>query len=215
VKGRTFVTGNPVRPEFFEIGPAPGGARLSLLVFGGSRGARTINRATVEALAPLARISPAPRIVHQTGESEHAPVSAAYAGYAAAPWEVLPFLDDMPRRLAAADLAVCRSGASTIAELCAAGRPAVLVPFPHAADDHQRHNAETLERAGAAVVVADRDLDGARLAARVAELAADPERLRRMGAAARTLARPRATDDIADIADRLLRGADAGGDRVP
>lgn len=116
----------------------------------------------------------------------------------------------MAARLAGADLAVCRAGATTLAELAAAGRPAVLVPYPSAADDHQRLNAEAVEDAGAAVVVLDRDLDGSRLAATVAALAADPARRRAMGEAARKLARPDAAERIADVADALLEGGAPG-----
>jgi hypothetical protein len=112
----------------------------------------------------------------------------------------------MPRCLEAADLVICRAGATTLAELAAAGRPAILVPYPFAADDHQRLNAEAVERAGAAVVVRDADLTGARLAELVRSLAADPERRRRMGHAARSLARLDATTRIADVAEALLDG---------
>lgn len=210
--GRGIVTGNPVRPEFLRISGAPGGPVLSLLVFGGSRGARSINRAMVEALPALAALEAAPRIVHQTGTEELDSVGRAYADryLAGAGFEVHPFLDDMPARFAAADLLICRAGAMTLAELAAAGRPAILVPYPHAADDHQRLNALAVEEAGAAVVVPDADLSGARIAELVAALAADPERRRRMGLAARGLARDDAAARIADVADRLL-GRDCAG----
>ncbi|MBZ5638407.1 MAG: undecaprenyldiphospho-muramoylpentapeptide beta-N-acetylglucosaminyltransferase [Acidobacteriia bacterium] len=207
--GRGIVTGNPVRREFTSIGPPPSGEALSLLVFGGSRGARSINRAAVGAIPSLGRISPPPRIVHQTGDEDEASVAAAYRDYPGS-HEVRAFLDDMAARLAGADLAVCRAGATTLAELAAAGRPAVLVPYPFAADDHQRLNAEAVEDAGAAVVVLDRDLDGSRLAATVAALAADPARRRAMGEAARKLARPDAAERIADVADALLEGGAPG-----
>jgi UDP-N-acetylglucosamine--N-acetylmuramyl-(pentapeptide) pyrophosphoryl-undecaprenol N-acetylglucosamine transferase len=206
LRGIGIVTGNPVRPEFSAIGPPPGARRLSLLVFGGSRGARSINHALVAALPRLSAMDPPPRVVHQTGSDEHAVVAAAYAAHPALDGEVLPFLDDMPRRLAAADLAVCRAGATTLAELAAAGRAAILVPFPFAADDHQRANAEAVRDTGAAVVVDDRELDGDRCAAEIAALAADPVRRSRMSAAARTLARPDAAARIADVAGALLEG---------
>jgi len=210
------VTGNPVRREFAAVTEAPGGPSLSLLVFGGSRGARSINRAMVDALPLLAALDPPPRIVHQTGSDEAAAVTQAYARHAKLRHEVRPFLDDMPARLAAADLVLCRAGATTLAELAAAGRPAVLVPFPFAADDHQRLNALAVEAAGAAVVVRDAELDGRRIAEIVAALAADPDRRRRMGEAARRLARLDAAERIADVADALLAGrAPGGGRRVP
>ena len=205
IGGRTFVTGNPVRHAFLAIGEPPGADALRLLVFGGSRGARSINRAMCEALAELARLTPRPRIAHQTGAEDEAEVRSAYAEYPGE-HDVRPFFDDMPGRLAEADLAVCRAGASTIAELCAAGRPAVLVPFPHAADDHQRHNAETLLRAGAAAMLADGELDGHTLGSEIARLAGDADRRRAMGKAARALARPDAAARIADVAEELLGG---------
>lgn len=210
--GIGIVTGNPVRPEFAAIGPAPSGSRLSLLAFGGSRGARSINRAMVAALSSLAAMTPPPRIVHQTGSDDHAATAAAYAKVHGLDAEVLPFLDDMPRRLAQADLVVCRAGATTLAELAAAGRPAILVPFPHAADDHQRWNAEAVRDAGAAVVLRDAELDGVSLADAIRRLAGDAATRARMGAAARSLARPDAAARIAALALDLA-GA-AGGDDV-
>jgi UDP-N-acetylglucosamine--N-acetylmuramyl-(pentapeptide) pyrophosphoryl-undecaprenol N-acetylglucosamine transferase len=211
--GVGVVTGNPVRAEFKSIGDPPGAPVLSLLVFGGSRGARSINRATFAALEELARLDPPPRICHQTGTEDAAAGEQAARSYPGNRYEALAFLDDMPARLAAADLAICRAGATTLAELTVAGRPAILVPYPHAADDHQRHNAETLEAAGAAIVIRDAELDGRRLAGRLRELDADRPRLRQMARAARGLGRPEATVAIADIADGLLaaRGAQGAG----
>lgn len=204
VRGRTVVTGNPVRAEFFAIGDPPGKEQLSLLVFGGSRGARSINQALVGALAELARLQPPPRIVHQTGTEDEPSARSAYASYPAGSFEVGAFFDDMPARLAAADLVVCRAGASTLAELCAAGRAAILVPYPYAADDHQRRNADTLSLAGAArVILEGPDLDR-RLVAAIAELAARREARLAMGRAARSLARPDAARAIADVAEGLL-----------
>jgi UDP-N-acetylglucosamine--N-acetylmuramyl-(pentapeptide) pyrophosphoryl-undecaprenol N-acetylglucosamine transferase len=211
--GTGIVTGNPVRREFAGIGDPPGAESLSLLVFGGSRGARSINRAASGALGGLARLESPPRIVHQTGEADEEPVRDAYRAYPEDRAEVVPFLDDMPRRMAEADLVICRAGATTVAELAAAGRPSLLVPFPHATDDHQRRNAEELERTGAAIVIDDGELDGELLARRVAELDADRERLRKMGHAARSVARPDAADRIADVAERLIAGLPADGGR--
>ena len=202
--GIGLVTGNPVRPEFATIGPSPNAARMALLVFGGSRGARSINRAMVAALPQLAAMASPPRMVHQTGPDEHEAVARAYAEHPGLPADVRPFLDDMPRRLADADLVICRAGATTLAELAAAGRPAILVPFPFAADDHQRANAEVVRDAGAAVVIEDKDLDGPRCAAEIAALAGDRQRRQRMAEAARTLARLDATARIADVAEALL-----------
>ena len=204
--GIGLVTGNPVRPEFATIGPPPSAARMALLVFGGSRGARSINRAMVAALPQLAAMTSPPRIVHQTGPEEHEAVVRAYAAHPVVEADVRPFLDDMPHRLAEADLVVCRAGATTLAELAAAGRPAILVPFPFAADDHQRANAEVVRDAGAAVVIEDHDLDGPRCAAEIATFQADQGRRLRMAAASRTLARPDAATAIADVAEGLLEG---------
>ena len=213
LSGIGIVTGNPVRPEFASLGPPPNAERVAILVFGGSRGARSINRGIVAALPRLAAMTPPPRVVHQTGPEEHEAVARAYAAYPGLEGEVRPFLDDMPRRLANADLVVCRAGATTLAELAAAGRPAILVPFPFAADDHQRANAEAVRDAGAAVMIEDRELDGDRFAAEIAALAIDRPRRQRMAAAARTLARPDAAERIADVADALLDGKEAP--RVP
>ncbi len=206
IGGRKFVTGNPVRPEFFEIGAAPGGQTLSLLVFGGSRGARSINQAVTDALADLSRLATPPRIVHQTGPADEEAAGAAYREYPEGHGEVRAFLDDMAQRLESADLVVCRAGASTIAELAAAGRPAILIPYPFAADDHQTRNARALEAAGAAIVIPDAELNGSRLAATIAELSADRGRLAAMSRGAKTLAQPRALTSIADIAETLIRG---------
>ena len=215
--GLGIVTGNPVRPEFARIGPAAPGARLMLLVFGGSRGARSINRAMVEALPELARMTIPLRIVHQTGQEETEVVAAAYAGYPSLQAEVTAFIEDMPRQLAGADIVVCRAGATTLSELATAGRPALLVPYPHAADDHQRLNAEAVQEAGAALVVRDQDLDGRGLASIIAELAADPARRLAMGEAARRLAVPDAAARIVDVAERLIAGQreEEGGAHVP
>jgi UDP-N-acetylglucosamine--N-acetylmuramyl-(pentapeptide) pyrophosphoryl-undecaprenol N-acetylglucosamine transferase len=204
--GIGIVTGNPVRREFASIGPPPGGPRLALLAFGGSRGARSLNRAMVEALPALSAMQPPPAIVHQTGADDHAGATAAYAAFPAMGAVVTPFLDDMAQRVAAADLVVCRAGATTLAELAAAGRPAILVPFPFAADDHQTLNAEAVRDAGAASVIADATLDGDRLAAEIARLARDPDSRARMSAAARSLAVPDAASRIADVAESLLPG---------
>ncbi|NIM01809.1 MAG: undecaprenyldiphospho-muramoylpentapeptide beta-N-acetylglucosaminyltransferase, partial [Acidobacteria bacterium] len=184
------VTGNPVRAEFFETAPPSPAARPSLLVFGGSRGAHSINRAMSALVPELARFDPAPRVVHQCGEADAETVRDAARAYPRDLYEVQVFLDDMPARLAAADLVVCRAGASTLAELTAAGRPAVLVPYPHAADDHQRHNAESLARVGAARVVTDAELDDGRLVGVLEELLGNPEAIRRMGECAKRIGKP-------------------------
>ena len=160
----------------------------------------------VQALPALSAMQPPPAIVHQTGADDHAGTAAAYAAFPNLGAVVTPFLDDMAQRVAAADLVVCRAGATTLAELAAAGRPAILVPFPFAADDHQTLNAEAVRDAGAASVIADAALDGDRLAAEIARLARDPGARARMAVAARSLAVPDAAARIADVAESLLPG---------
>jgi UDP-N-acetylglucosamine--N-acetylmuramyl-(pentapeptide) pyrophosphoryl-undecaprenol N-acetylglucosamine transferase len=207
LNGHGVVTGNPVRAAFSAIGPAPSGERVSLLVFGGSRGARSINRAVVEALPRLAEAVPGLTIVHQTGEAERDAVAAAYGQFPSLPSTVLAFIDDMPRRLAEAELVVCRAGATTLAELAAAGRPAILVPYPHAADDHQRLNAEAVRDAGGAVVLPD----GAPVAGEIVALGADRPLRLRMATAMKTLARPDAASRIAALGLALAEGREAAG----
>ena len=199
---RGFVTGNPVRAAFFENGRAeaaaerpPAAARV--LIFGGSQGAHAINVAMVEAAPKLAAHPGGLAITHQTGERDLEQVRDGYrrAGLAA---RVEPFLYAMDREIKDADLVVSRAGATTLAELTAAGKPALLIPLPTAADDHQRKNAEVLARAGAAEVVDQRTLTGAELAARITALTQDAARRRAMGAAARALAKPDAARAIVD-----------------
>ncbi|MEZ4332835.1 MAG: undecaprenyldiphospho-muramoylpentapeptide beta-N-acetylglucosaminyltransferase [Myxococcota bacterium] len=168
---------------------------LHLLVFGGSQGARQLNENVPEALARLSKGSI--QVFHQTGETDRNAVAARYAelGIAA---EVVAFERDMPRRYAWADLAICRAGALTVSELALAGMPALLVPYPFAADDHQAANARALEEAGAARLIPARPLDVQALAQTIAELVATPGRLVLMRQAAARLARPRAASDIVE-----------------
>jgi UDP-N-acetylglucosamine--N-acetylmuramyl-(pentapeptide) pyrophosphoryl-undecaprenol N-acetylglucosamine transferase len=200
---RAVVTGVPVREAFFQIAGKPtGNENPTLLVFGGSQGANAINQAMIQCLPQLVKQVPEIRVIHQTGERGYSDALAAYqkAGLTA---EVSPFITDMPAFFARADLILCRSGASTVAEITAAGKPAVFVPFPRAADDHQRVNAQALERAGAAVVVEETKLERVWLADTIAALLGDPGRLGRMSQAARKLAHPDAARDIAAMAARL------------
>jgi len=195
------VTGVPVRQAFFDIAPKRGGTP-TVLVFGGSQGAHAINEAMIRCLRVLRREAPGIHIIHQTGERDYNDALAAYqsSGESA---EVFKFIEDMPAAFARADLVVCRSGASTVAEIAAAGKPAVFVPFPRAADDHQTVNAMALERVGAAVLVEESKLDVVWLAETIATLLGDSGRLQRMGAAARGLAHPNAARDIAAMAARI------------
>ena len=217
--GKALVSGNPVRPEFFDSGRLkasddqserapvqdgkargdedhrPGAARV--LVFGGSQGAHAINVALVEAAALLAAGTPAVAITHQTGERD---LELVRSGYRRAWLEarVESFLFAMDREMKAADLVVCRSGATTLAELTASGTASILVPLPTATDDHQRRNALALVAQGAARMVEQRELSGGRVAAEILALASDVVQRREMEEAARRLARPDAARIIVD-----------------
>ena len=202
---RGFVAGNPVRPEFFQHAddadrPSDGGSRKArILVFGGSQGAHAINVAMVAA-APRLAADGGVDVTHQTGERDVELVRDGYrdAGLAA---RVEPFLYAMDREMTRADVVVSRAGATTIAELAAMGRPAILVPLPTAADDHQKKNAEVFARAGAAELIEQKDLTGALLSERLLAMAGDAPRRRAMAQAARALARP---DAAKRIVDRVL-----------
>ncbi len=200
------VTGVPVRQAFFEIAPKRGGPP-TLLVFGGSQGAHAINEAMIRCLPVLQREAPGIHVIHQTGERDYNDALAAYGSRSESAarftFEVSKFIEDMPAAFARADLVVCRSGASTVAEIAAAGKPAVFVPFPRAADDHQRINAEALARQGAAVVVEESKLEGVWLAETIAALLQDSQRLQQMSHAARELAHPNAARDIATMAAKV------------
>jgi UDP-N-acetylglucosamine--N-acetylmuramyl-(pentapeptide) pyrophosphoryl-undecaprenol N-acetylglucosamine transferase len=193
------VTGIPVRPEFFTLKP-PTAAAPHLLIFGGSQGARLFNNRLPEVLPALLDAIPGLTVLHQSGLRHAEKTQAAYAASGADPqrWQVLPFLDDMPARFAHANLVMARSGASTVAELAAAGKPALLVPFAAAADNHQSRNAEEMVNVGAAAMLHEWDLDvqGRLLDALVGLLTA-PERLATMSAAARSQAHSGAAERIA------------------
>jgi UDP-N-acetylglucosamine--N-acetylmuramyl-(pentapeptide) pyrophosphoryl-undecaprenol N-acetylglucosamine transferase len=202
---KAFVSGNPVRRELMAALGQGGDShdlagRPEVLIVGGSQGAHAINVAMVEAAPELAASDTPVRVVHQTGARDLAMVRAGYER-AKVDAEVEPFLFDMGRRIARASLIVCRAGATTLAELAAAGKPAVLVPLPTATDDHQRLNAEVLVKAGAAEMILQRDLTGSLLARRVLALVADASTRARMGRAALLLARP---DAATVIVDRIL-----------
>jgi len=197
------VTGVPVRPAFFQIPKksySPGSP--TLLVFGGSQGARAINQAVIGSLPELKRRLPGLHVIHQTGEREYNETQAAYARVAI-DCEVHKFIDDMPSFFARADLVLCRSGASTVAEIAAAGKPAIFVPFPRAADDHQRRNAEAMEQANAAVVLEETRLDEVWLIDTIEALLEDPARLGRMSDAARAMSHPNAAKEIAELAAKV------------
>ncbi|MGB6384184.1 MAG: undecaprenyldiphospho-muramoylpentapeptide beta-N-acetylglucosaminyltransferase [Terriglobales bacterium] len=202
---RCKVTGVPVREAFFNI-PATSSATTSgaptLLVFGGSQGARAINQAMIESLGGLRVKIPGIHVIHQTGQRDYDRVLTAYL-QSGISGEVHKFIEDMPGMFGRADLLVCRSGASTVAEIAAAGKPAIFVPFPAAADDHQNVNARALERAGAAVVVEESNLGAAYLVDTIVALIGDLSRLQGMSAAAKTLAHPKAVEEIAEMVGEL------------
>ena len=191
------LTGNPVRGGFAALPRKEHREPMTLLAFGGSQGSRVLNRALVAALPHLPGEERL-RIVHQTGPAMREEIEAAYRA-AGRPAEVVAFLDDMEARVAAADLVLARSGATTCAELTVAGRASILVPFALAADDHQRTNARALEAAGAARMLEVRDLSGVSLGGAVRALVDAPARLREMDEAARRLGRPDAAARVADL----------------
>lgn len=202
--GKSEVTGLPVRPEFFRIAPKARSAKLTLLITGGSQGSRTLNQAAAGSWNYFREAKFPVRIIHQTGSAAHTALARKFAE-AGIEGEVLPFIDDMPGAFRQADLLVCRAGAGAMAELAAAGKPAILVPLPHAADEHQLRNAEAFEKAGAAVLVLDKDMDGGRLFEEVAKLHSLPELLKRMGERARAFAHPGAAVRAADLLEAAIR----------
>jgi UDP-N-acetylglucosamine--N-acetylmuramyl-(pentapeptide) pyrophosphoryl-undecaprenol N-acetylglucosamine transferase len=206
-RGKGVVTGNPVRREFFDIPPKSRDAtRFSLLVFGGSQGARAINEAMVAALPHLEEESKRLHITHQTGEADFEKVQV---GYMDAGWgeqaNVRRYIDDMVREFAGADLIICRAGATTSAELVAAGKAAIMIPFPQAADDHQRKNAEALQAAGASRLILQPELTGERLAEEIRALVKEPNHLTQMEEASRKLARGDAAAAAVDLMEKLIK----------
>jgi UDP-N-acetylglucosamine--N-acetylmuramyl-(pentapeptide) pyrophosphoryl-undecaprenol N-acetylglucosamine transferase len=208
---KTRVVGTPIRRAFLEMSsgdatsadesPSQVGGPL-LLILGGSQGARSINRAVTAAFPLLAQSHPGLRIIHQTGERDFKDVTTAYrtavqtVDKTVATPEVAPFLFDVPRALKHADLIISRSGATTVAEITACGKPAILIPFPHAIHGHQERNARVLEQAGAAQVILDHGLSGNVLAQAVSALINDPPRLAEMGRYSRSLGRAGAAEQV-------------------
>jgi UDP-N-acetylglucosamine--N-acetylmuramyl-(pentapeptide) pyrophosphoryl-undecaprenol N-acetylglucosamine transferase len=198
------VTGVPVRPEIFELPPRPAGAPPRLLVTAGSQGARIFNDLMPKIVTELLATVPGLTIVHQAGARQVLTTRAAFEASGADParWSVEAFLEDMPTQYGAADVVLARSG-STVAELCAAGKPSVLVPFAAAADDHQRKNAEVLVNAGAAVMLLEREVTPETLLDVLRTLLLDPSRRAQMAANAKKLAKPGALERIAAIVGRV------------
>jgi UDP-N-acetylglucosamine--N-acetylmuramyl-(pentapeptide) pyrophosphoryl-undecaprenol N-acetylglucosamine transferase len=210
-RGKGVVTGNPVRREFFEIPARKRDAtaigQFSILIFGGSQGAHAINESMIAALPALADLKHMMRITHQTGKADFEEIHAAYL---AASWgeqhaNVTKYIDDMVAAFTNVDLVICRAGATTSAELVAAGKASLMIPFPFAADDHQRKNAEALEAAGAAKMILQQELSGKRLAEEIAKLVREPERITAMEQAARKLAPADAAAAVVDLIEELVR----------
>jgi UDP-N-acetylglucosamine--N-acetylmuramyl-(pentapeptide) pyrophosphoryl-undecaprenol N-acetylglucosamine transferase len=196
-------TGNPVR--WRKLPEVKKNEKFTLLIFGGSLGAHRINTAVVDALKKLTDMASQVRITHQTGQADFSMVKNAYASL---PFEseITPFIERMDEAYAAADLVLCRAGATTVAELTAYGKAAILVPYPYAIYDHQRANAQALEHRGAAEMILDQDLSGDTLEARIRSLLADRRRVETMAAAARLLGRPEAAARIVDECYALAQG---------
>jgi len=199
------VTGNPVRSEFFDIPANQRGDQLHVLIFGGSQGARAINNAMIEALPHLAGFEGLMTVTHQTGESDFDTVKAAYAESKFTDSDVRPFISDIFVEFGKADIIICRAGATTCAEVAAAGRAAIMVPLPTAADDHQRKNAEALERAGAAKMILQTDLNDESLSNEIKTLIEAPDKITEMESAAKSLGRPDAASSVVDIIEELKR----------
>jgi UDP-N-acetylglucosamine--N-acetylmuramyl-(pentapeptide) pyrophosphoryl-undecaprenol N-acetylglucosamine transferase len=202
-RGRAVHTGNPVRPSVLAAPARVLRDGIGLLVFGGSQGAHHLNEATVAALEVLGTVPDGLRVTHQTGEVDRTWVAEAYRrlGLDA---RVEAFVDDMGSAYTAADLVIARAGAMSCAEITAVGLPAVLVPYPFAADDHQRRNGEILATAGAARLILDRELDGPRLASVLRTLLDDPAARAEMAARSRAFGRPQAAAHVARVCAEVL-----------
>jgi UDP-N-acetylglucosamine--N-acetylmuramyl-(pentapeptide) pyrophosphoryl-undecaprenol N-acetylglucosamine transferase len=199
---RSEVTGLPVRKEFFDLAVKPPGDALSILITGGSRGSRTLNNAVQEAWA-LFRDAPfRVSLIHQTGADTYQQIARDFEK-SGLRGEVTPFITDMAAAFGRADLVVCRSGAGAVAELAAAGKPSILVPFPFAADDHQLRNAEQFTQVNAARLVLDREMSGRRLYDELGVLAADADQLQRMGENVRAFAKRGAAARAADVLEEI------------
>jgi UDP-N-acetylglucosamine--N-acetylmuramyl-(pentapeptide) pyrophosphoryl-undecaprenol N-acetylglucosamine transferase len=199
------VTGNPVRKEFFGVKPKHRNGETSVLIFGGSQGARAINNAMIGALDHLNGTRETMHVVHQTGEADFDKVRIAYQEHGWETADVRPYISDMMTEFEKADILVCRAGATTCAEIAAAGKPAIMIPLPTAADDHQRKNAEAMQNAGAVKMLIQDQLTPESLASTLRELADSPDEIASMEKAARGLAREDAAEATVDIIEDLAR----------
>ena len=199
------VTGNPVRHEFFEVPAKERGEQAHVLVFGGSQGARAINNAMADALEPLGRFNGNLSITHQTGEADFERIRMAYADSTFTNADVRPFISDMSGEFAKADIIISRAGATTCAELSAAGKASIMIPLPTAADDHQRKNAEALESGGASKMILQSELSGERLSEEIGKMIESPQMITSMEKAAKAMGRVDAAEKTADLIEELKR----------
>jgi UDP-N-acetylglucosamine--N-acetylmuramyl-(pentapeptide) pyrophosphoryl-undecaprenol N-acetylglucosamine transferase len=202
-RSKVLETGNPVRWRKLPVRERT--EKFTLLVFGGSAGAHRLNYAVIEALSKLSDLAAGLHLIHQTGEADLAAIKEAYGSFNFAA-EVRPFIEKMDEAYARADLVICRAGATTVAELKAFGKAAILVPYPFAIYDHQRWNAKALVDRGAAEMILDQELSGEKLAARIRAYMTNRVRLQRMADAARALGRPEAAGRIVDECYALVHG---------
>ncbi|HUK53516.1 MAG TPA: undecaprenyldiphospho-muramoylpentapeptide beta-N-acetylglucosaminyltransferase [Candidatus Binatia bacterium] len=204
LRGRAVLTGVPVRPAFFDIAPKVHQAPFRVLITGGSQGSLVINRTVIDSLDLLLPEKNRYFFIHQSGERDYNAVRVAYARREINA-EVVPFISNMAEEFARADLIVCRAGAITAAELAAAGRAAIFIPFGAATDSHQLRNAQALEAVGAARVIPEPQLSPVRYVQEISSLLAEPARIEEMERRARGLARPRAAADIVKLLEEVAR----------
>ncbi len=209
-RGKGVVLGNPVRDEFSKVGPKPASETFTLLVMGGSQGSHILNSTMVETLPLLAGDKDRLEVYHQTGTKDYEPVQEAYAREGFSRAVVAPFFERMAEVLSQADLCLCRAGATTIAELIAARRGAILVPFARAAENHQLLNARELERVGGAEVITEGELRPGVLAARLRSYLADRGLAARLAERLEPLRTEGAAERIADLGLGLMKGGERG-----
>jgi len=203
---RGVVTGNPVRHDFARLAKKSRGEVLNVLIFGGSQGAHAINQAIVSSLLLFVSLKDRLSITHQTGEADFETVKRAYEDAGFEQSEVKPFIHDMSARFSDADILICRSGATTAAEVSAAGKAAIFIPFPFATDDHQRKNAEAFERAGAGRMILQKELTAPRLAEELKRLIDHPDEIDLMEEASRRMGRGDSTERVVDLAVSIIKG---------
>ncbi len=200
-----IVTGNPVRMEFFDVSESQPSTPVNLLIFGGSQGARAINNAMIQALPFLVDKKDGLKITHQTGDAQFEVIKTAYIEKGWENAQVVPYISNMVDEFEAADLIISRAGATTCAEVAAAGRASIMIPLPSAADDHQRKNAEAMAAQGAGRMILQSELTGESLAHEIKDLIGSPEKLSAIGKAAKEMARPDAAAATVDLIESLVK----------